>query len=164
MYTINTLRNPWVAAFAAAAALALASCSDNAPAPEPAQPEPAAAVKPAKAPEPRHPTIRVEQGKEVDLVKHLPSDVPAYPTATPSRIIVRKSGDRIATFETADTPEKVQAFYAEKLASEGWKMGSNSSAGGLYVLKGSKDERTVSVTIPKPEAGGETRVTVVASE
>ena len=121
-----------------------------------------ATVDPASVPNPQ--ASQVAQGSQVDLTQVLPGDVPQYPEVTPVRSIVQRMGRRLARFETADSPGQVQDFYLSQLPDKGWTIDSSSRSGGLRVVKATQDVRRLSVMIPNPEVGAETRVTVVVTE
>ena len=152
-----------IAAFAVAAALLLVWGRETPPAPEPMPPAAEAEVAPAPVARVHPEANRVAEGAEALLDQHLPSDVPEYPTHTPVRALVKRSGRSMARFATVDAPAMVQDFYLERLPEAGWTIDTQSGSGGLRVVKASQDDRRLSVMIPKPGAGEETLVTVLVT-
>ena len=101
--------------------------------------------------------------KSVALPQNLPEDVPVYPSAKSvyvgtSQGGIRQSPTTSIRLETADSVEKVHAFYEQKMSELGWTVGVKSPP----IVNGKKDKRNLNVTIVEmPRNPGTVSITIV---
>jgi hypothetical protein len=97
-------------------------------------------------------------GKPVALPADFPADVAVYAGATVVMTVTGKNEMSI-TLSTADSPEKVLAFYKAHFKDNGWKTTADSPQ--LLLLKGEKEDRKLIVLVS--ERPKETSVQLVVS-
>jgi hypothetical protein len=75
---------------------------------------------------------------------------------TPSWVPTYRGAGGIVTYESSDTPEKVVAFYKDKIGAMGMKIVTtfDSPDGGMLMAHDDDDKRTLQVTVGKGSAGG----------
>lgn len=97
--------------------------------------------------------VRYAGGKtSVAMPKGFPGDVAVYPKATVTMSATDKNSVMVV-LNTADAPEKAQAFYKECLEKNGWKISSNlnTAQGSMFVAEKKNRKLTLTVT---PESEG----------
>lgn len=100
-----------------------------------------------------------EAAVSTKLPSNFPADVPVYAGLTPAYSMADKTKNSgVVMFNGAGDPEKVSAYYQKELEAKGWKEETNTTFNNMTVLKYSKDEQTVNLSIA-PE-GGKLTVTV----
>lgn len=100
------------------------------------------------------------------LPASFPSDVPLYPgaTLTSSAEVNSPEGHGFMVgLKSADTPDKIGAFYKEKLAAAYASKADMNMNGQVMLYYATPDEkRTVQVAINPAEGGSDVSITVVA--
>lgn len=96
-------------------------------------------------------------GEDAEIPADFPKDLPVYPGSKVVAGIVAGEGGMI-TLQTGDDPGKVADFYREKLAAEGWNLGSEMNLGGQRILTVEKEGRNGAVQISRD--GGETTILI----
>jgi hypothetical protein len=136
--------------WALGAVLLVGGCSgaeEKAPA---KKPETKAIPVPARA-EPTPPAEPLRQtppDPEVVGVKgSLPSDIPVPQSAQALQAPLVAAGTTRATFESSESLASLHAFYKERLAKNGWVMGSEKELEGQVLMSAKKDKREASVAI-----------------
>jgi hypothetical protein len=104
--------------------------------------------------------VHFADGKPVALPADFPADVTVYPEAIVTMTATGKKEMRV-TLNTADSVEKVAAFYEKKLKEDGWKP-DNAIKQPQY-LEATKKGRSLSVDI-KTQAGKTTVCLTIAKE
>jgi len=102
----------------------------------------------------------VEKG--VALPDGFPKDVAIYPQATVVTSMTMEKTMHVS-LKTADSAEKVAAFYKKKLDEDGWKISTNVNTEQMRMLQGAKEGRSLAVLI-STESGETAIVLTVASE
>jgi hypothetical protein len=87
------------------------------------------------------------------------SDVPVPANATD-----KASFGSLLTFASPDDVATLAEFYKSELSANGWTEESSSALGDMQILKYTKDNRSLSVTITKEDDGPGSRVMVSTSE
>lgn len=103
--------------------------------------------------------VHTAGGKPIALPSEFPADVAVYPQA---KIIMAVIGEKESslTLTTADSPEKVLAFYRGYFKQNGWKTTTDRRQ--LSMLEGEKDGRKLGVLVStKPD---ETSVQVTVTK
>jgi hypothetical protein len=101
---------------------------------------------------------------------HLPSWVPSYPNSQPQATMTGETAQGKTaqySFKTADSPEKVVAFYKDALASSGLKLTNSAvvmsgATGGMIAASDEGKKREVLVIVGNDR--GQTTVAVTYSE
>lgn len=122
-----------------------------------AQARAADAGRPGKGPSINGRTAPADNGEEAvvstKLPSNFPSDVPVYSGLSPTYSMADKTKNSgVVMFNGAGDPEKVSAYYQKELEAKGWKQETNTTFNNMTVLKYSKDEQTVNLSIV-PEDG-----------
>jgi hypothetical protein len=97
---------------------------------------------------------------------NLPEGVPAYPNADAGQAIDINGGSaqghgRVIGFGSHDSPAQVVAFYAQSLGAAGYTIANQMSMGPTASLVAQHGQGQ-SVSIVATEAGGSTRVEIIA--
>jgi hypothetical protein len=104
-------------------------------------------------------TIKTNEGTWTannKLPADFPRDVPIYPSATVQGAVTAtraEQGGHYAGLETRDTASVVASWYKAQIASAGWAIAMNMESGGSFIVGGSKDNRTLMVTVSSDESG-----------
>ena len=85
----------------------------------------------------------------------LPDDVPAYPNGEQSFSMAG-----MTSFETSDGVSEVGDFYRERLAAEGWTIGSDDEMEGMVQQVWNKDERTLTLLVSEEEDGSSIMISI----
>ena len=94
-----------------------------------------------------------------------PSWVPTYPGARAQGNFTAQGDDNtgrgaggIVTFESSDSPDKVTAYYKDKIGAMGMKIITtfDSPDGGMLTAHDDDEKRTLQITVGKGSAGGST--------
>ncbi len=85
-------------------------------------------------------------GASAALPDDFPKDVAVYPKATIVASVARAKTMNVS-LKSADSAEKVQAFYKDKLKRDGWEVGTSLSLPQGMMLQGEKDDRTLTVAV-----------------
>lgn len=102
-------------------------------------------------------SLQTEEGemkiKQDDLVTDFPTDMPIYPGASVriSWVANDEQGGMMAEFATSASLEKVERFYRDQLASEGWYQTNQLFQEGSVVFMAEKDERSTWVSLNQDE-------------
>ena len=144
--------------WAAPAAIALAICaicglgcgSDDAPDASPTPVTGESGGAPAPSPERRVVPIETSAGAQAEaeivqgeLLSDFPSDIPAFPGATPKTSMSVPGQGTLATFSSSSSKDDVLAFYRRELESRGWSV-SDGQRGGINATK---DGRTAQIKV-----------------
>lgn len=101
-------------------------------------------------------TVTMQTGSTVPA--DFPADVPIYPGASVESSVNAsgpEGGGWVVGFKTADGPDKVSAFYKEKLGASLANKAEMNMNGEIMLVYGSPDEkRSVQVMIKGAEGGG----------
>jgi hypothetical protein len=89
--------------------------------------------------------VQFSGGGNLALPDAFPKDVPVYPGATVTVSAAAKDGMQVV-LKTADSPNKVAAFYNEKLKAGGYEIQATVNMGQGSMVTGKKDNRTVMVS------------------
>lgn len=94
----------------------------------------------------------------------LPDGFTLYPGATvTSSMRMKAAGEgkssTVLSFETADTPDKVVAFYRSDAQKAGYKIEGEVKTGEMEMLSGKKDTRGFTLTVSREEA--KTNVSII---
>jgi hypothetical protein len=94
---------------------------------------------------------------QVSMPSGFPADLPIYPGARLTGAV--KGTSWIMTWETADDPAKVQAFYSTQLNQGDWEIrSSDSTTGGWGASFTRKSDTTVSGTLALSGKTGITKI------
>jgi hypothetical protein len=85
-------------------------------------------------------------GAGVALPDGFPKDVAIYPKAT---VVTSATVEKAMTamLKTADSAQKAEAFYKDKLKENGWKIESSMNMPQGMMLHGKKESRSLTVVI-----------------
>jgi hypothetical protein len=100
-------------------------------------------------------------GEDAEIPADFPSDLPVYPGAKVVAGVVAGKGGMV-TLQTGDDPGEVADFYREKLAGEGWSLGSEMNLGGQRILPVEKEGRNAVVQISGD--GSETTILITTDQ
>jgi hypothetical protein len=104
--------------------------------------------------------------KEGKLPDGMPADIPAYSGTIKSSAALTTDQGTNFSFEvtTGDAPSVVQAWYKDKLTSNGWTVTGTVSGGADSAMVSAKkgDKNNIVVTIGKNSSDGKTEVAVIA--
>jgi hypothetical protein len=104
--------------------------------------------------------VEVKAGKNVELPKDFPADVPVYPGATILTSMTTPDGVMVSTQSTADAT-KVVDFYKQKLTGDGWTVEGEMNMGPQRIISFAKGDRQVTVTAASDE--GQTHISLMAA-
>lgn len=115
--------------------------------------------------------IKVEtaQGEKMDfgtgakLPDGWPSYAPQYPGSTIMAAMATPNGKTV-TAQTTDNPEKVTAFYKDKLSGAGFKQQVAGNFGGMQTLTMTKDNGKSNAVVSASVQNGKTMITVSITE
>jgi hypothetical protein len=102
-------------------------------------------------------SLQTEEGemkiKQDDLITDFPTDMPVYPGASvqTSWVATEKQGGIMAEFVTTDQLDKIERFYRDQLAENGWYQTNELAQAGSVVFSAEKDERSAWVSLNQNE-------------
>ncbi len=108
--------------------------------------------------------VRYAGGKtSVAMPKGFPGEVAVYPKATIAMSATDKNSVMVV-LNTADAPEKAQAFYKDCLEKNGWKISSslNTAQGTIFVAE--KKNRKLTLTVTSESEGTVIQIAVIEEE
>jgi hypothetical protein len=150
------------AAFAIGAALPLAillACGGEEAPPAPTEsatpPAPVAKVQPGMPPA-KAPKRKPAEGVEVlkgELPAAYPADLPQPPSAEPETSLMVEGKGGIVSFKSTESTEAVAAHFKKSLPEQGWEVISTSGDAARSLIKATKDNRAVNVTVAKAPSG-----------
>ena len=92
-------------------------------------------------------------GDAAKLPESFPKDVPVYPGAKPTLVSTMAGNETFnVNFDTADTIDKVGAYYKKELTANGWQEQQTMNQAGdrpMQMLNYTKGERMVMVTVTR---------------
>lgn len=95
-------------------------------------------------------TMQMNTGGGASVPENFPADVPIYDGLSIIGSFSSNEGEEQMfniSATSSEAPDKVMAFYKEKLEAEGWKQQETfSQAGGMQMASFSKAERIVNIT------------------
>jgi hypothetical protein len=97
-------------------------------------------------------------GINVSVPSLFPKDVPMYKGHV---VVATQSGDAFQVMvETQDEPEAAFGFYSKRLASNGWKIESETRSDNLVTLTAVKNGRSCSVVASRFQDEGDQTTTI----
>jgi hypothetical protein len=95
----------------------------------------------------------------VALPDKFPKDIAIYTKATVATSATVEKTMQVS-LKTDDKAKQVEAFYKEKLAADGWKIGSTMNMPNMTMLQCTKDTRTLVIGITSDSGATMIQITV----
>ncbi|XOU94122.1 MAG: hypothetical protein ACNFW9_04725 [Candidatus Kerfeldbacteria bacterium] len=100
----------------------------------------------------------LEVGEKVSMPNNFPSDIYVLNGNLISAMTIDENNTFSINLSTNDSPTEVKAEYQTELANDGWTIDSTLDFGGGSMMTGTKDNRSITVTISVDETEGTTTV------
>jgi hypothetical protein len=106
-----------------------------------------------------------QAGENIQIPDNFPSDAPRYPGAVAKSATVDGAAKQATVMlETGDGMDKVEAWYKDEAAKDGWKSTQSFNAAQIRNMGFEKDENggkaTLTVTLNATSADGKTTIIV----
>lgn len=105
------------------------------------------------------PGTTARAGKNLDLPEDFPDDVPTYPGWSIHSTAAMGPGTTLGAM-VPDDVETVASFYREQLANEGWTEQGGNELPTMRILRFSKGNRVLGVTIAEGEDESTLQLTI----